>query len=80
MVLFAGGDPGGSAGRAAPGVPGACGFVSPPHAERWGNYVPSIIPRRYDAFLFIDETRALDPLHLPVLVDGEPPETFPSGM
>ena len=48
--------------------------------ERWGNYVPTIVPRRYDAFLYIDETRAVDPLHMPVRVDGEPPETYPSGM
>jgi hypothetical protein len=38
------------------------------------------MPRRYDAFLFIDETRALDALHMPVRVDHEPPETYPSGM
>jgi erythromycin esterase-like protein len=80
MLLFDGGDDGGIAGLDAPVVHRAIGVVYDPDAERWGNYVPSIIPRRYDAFLFIDETRALDPLHLPVLVDGEPPETFPSGM
>ncbi|MGE5101505.1 MAG: hypothetical protein ACM3SX_16075 [Deltaproteobacteria bacterium] len=48
--------------------------------ERWGNYVPTIMARRYDAFLYIDETHAVDPLHMPVHVDGEPPETYPSGV
>ena len=32
------------------------------------------------AFLFIDETRALDPLDMPVAVEGEVPETFATGM
>jgi erythromycin esterase len=41
------------------------------------NYVPSIIPDRYDAFLFVDETTALKPL--PVTRKNEPPDTYPSG-
>jgi erythromycin esterase-like protein len=57
----------------------AIGVVYDPDAERWGNYVPTILQRRYDAFVFVDETRALDPLHMPVRVDGEYPETYPSG-
>jgi hypothetical protein len=58
----------------------AIGVVYDPHAERLGNYVRTIVPRRYDAFVFIDESRAVDPLHMPVMVDGEVPETYPSGM
>ena len=58
----------------------AIGVVYDPDHERWGNYVPTILPRRYDAFLFFDETRAVDPLHMPVRVDGEVPETYPTGM
>ena len=58
----------------------AIGVVYDPRAERWGNYVPTIVPRRYDAFLYIDETRAVDPLHMPVHIGGEPPETYPSGV
>jgi erythromycin esterase len=54
--------------------------VYDPRAERYGNYVPTIVPRRYDALLFIDETRAVDPLHMPVHVAGDEPETYPSGM
>jgi erythromycin esterase len=58
----------------------AIGVVYDPGAERWGNYVPTIIPRRYDAFFFIDETRAVNALHMPVTVETELPETYPSGM
>ncbi len=58
----------------------AIGVVYDPDHERWGNYVPTIIPHRYDAFLYIDETRAVDPLHMPIRVGGDEPETFPSGM
>jgi len=58
----------------------AIGVVYDPDHERWGNYVPTIISRRYDAFLYVDETRAVDPLHMPIRVGGDEPETFPSGM
>ena len=57
----------------------AIGVVYDPDHERWGNYVPTIIPGRYDAFLYLEESRALDPLHMPIRVAGEA-ETFPSGM
>jgi erythromycin esterase-like protein len=57
----------------------AIGVVYDPDRERWGNYVPTIIPGRYDAFIYIEETRAVDPLHMPVRVGGEPAETFPTG-
>lgn len=39
----------------------AIGVVYNPDAES-GNYVPSVIPQRYDAFIFIDKTTALKPL------------------
>jgi erythromycin esterase-like protein len=39
----------------------AIGVVYNPGAES-GNYVPTILPERYDAFLFIDKTTALHPL------------------
>ena len=40
----------------------AIGVVYDPVYERYGNYVPTVLPRRYDAFLYIDETQALHPL------------------
>ncbi len=41
----------------------AIGVVYHPEREHLGNYVPTVLPRRYNAFLFIDETRALSPVH-----------------
>ena len=40
----------------------AVGVVYNPKYEARGNYVPSMISQRYDAFLFFDQTRALKPL------------------
>lgn len=57
----------------------AIGVVYNPEYEKYGNYVPSIIPLRYDAFVFLDKTRALHPLH--IQPDGHQiPETFPFGV
>jgi erythromycin esterase-like protein len=58
----------------------AIGVVYDPAYEAFGNYVPSVLPLRYDAFLYLDETRALHPLHLVPRVETEPPETFPTGV
>jgi erythromycin esterase-like protein len=58
----------------------AIGVVYDPAAERWGNYVPTVLPLRYDAFLYLDETRALRPLPVRARGDAEVPETYPSGM
>jgi erythromycin esterase-like protein len=80
LLLFDGSDDGGIAGLDAPLGHRAIGVVYDPAHERWGNYVPTVVPRRYDAFIYVDETRAVDPLHMPVRVDGERPETYPSGM
>lgn len=44
----------------------AIGVVYHPYYER-GNYVPSILPSRYDAFIYVDQSRALEPLRQPVL-------------
>ena len=80
LVLFNGTDDGGVAGLDEPIGHRAIGVVYDPRNEHWGNYVPTIMPRRYDAFIHIDESAAVDAIHMPVLVDGEPPETFPSGL
>ena len=80
LLLFDGTDTGGIRGLDEPVAHRAIGVVYDPNSERWGNYVPTLMPRRYDAFLYIDESRAVDPLHMPVVVEGEVPETFPSGM
>ena len=44
----------------------AIGVVYHPERER-GNYVPTVLGRRYDAFIFIDRTKALSPLQLEVV-------------
>jgi hypothetical protein len=80
LLIFDGSDDGGVPGLDEPIGHRAVGVVYDPDHERWGNYVPTIIPRRYDAFLYIEETRAVDPLHMPIRVDGEVPETYPSGV
>ena len=56
----------------------AIGVVYDPEFE-FGNYVPSKMPLRYDAFIFIDKTKALHPLH--ITPNGyQMPETYPFGM
>jgi erythromycin esterase len=57
----------------------AIGVVYNPHGERLGNYVPSIIARRYDAFIYLDETMALHPIALHP-DEKEMPETYPFGV
>ncbi|MFT7164789.1 MAG: erythromycin esterase, partial [Flavobacterium sp.] len=57
----------------------AIGVVYNPEYERYGNYVPTILPKRYDAFVYIDKTTALHPLH--IKPDGRQiPATYPFGM
>jgi erythromycin esterase-like protein len=57
----------------------AIGVVYHPSREQYGNYVPSVIPLRYDAFIYLDSTRALHPLHIEP--DGHlVPETYPFGV
>ena len=80
LLLFDGTDDGGVAGLDEPIGHRAIGVVYDPRREQWGNYVPTIVPRRYDAFIHIEESSGVDAFHMPVLVDGEPPETYPSGM
>jgi erythromycin esterase-like protein len=42
----------------------AIGVVYRPERERWGNYVPTVLGERYDAFIHLEETTPLQPLHL----------------
>jgi erythromycin esterase-like protein len=56
----------------------AIGVVYNPERERHGNYVPSVMSQRYDAFVFLDTTSALHPLHLKPH-DEKMPETYPFG-
>lgn len=57
----------------------AIGVVYNPEYEAFGNYVPTVLPDRYDTFLYLDETEALHPLHVePKQLN--PPETYPWGL
>lgn len=56
----------------------AIGVVYDPRHEA-GNYVPTILSDRYDAFIFLDKTKALTPIEAGFRAD-ETPETFPSGV
>lgn len=57
----------------------AIGVVYNAEYEQYGNYVPTILPMRYDAFIYIDETNGVHPLHIEP--DGhQVPETYPFGV
>ena len=58
----------------------AIGVVYRPAQEAQGNYVPTVLPDRYDVLLHVDRSAALDPLHYAADDDNEPPETYPTGM
>ena len=54
----------------------AIGVVYHPEQEHRGNYVPTVLNSRYDAFIYLDKTQALHPLQ----VTSDPhkvPETYP---
>lgn len=56
----------------------AIGVVYHPERER-GNYVPTVLSKRYDAFLYLDKTTALHPLK--ITPDGHKfPEIYPFGI
>jgi erythromycin esterase len=75
-LLFGDDLPDGSALETARGHR-AIGVVYHPDREA-GNYVPTVLPDRYDAFVHVDETTALHPLA--VHPDRERvPELYPSG-
>jgi erythromycin esterase-like protein len=78
LLLF--GDTGPTEALVEPRGHRAIGVVYRPEYEQHGNYVPTVLPRRYDAFLYLDHTHALRPLHWQTHPKPEVPETFPSGM
>lgn len=56
----------------------AIGVVYNPEHERFGNYVPTVLTERYDAFIYLDRTQALNPLHLEPCAE-KAPDTYPWG-
>jgi len=57
----------------------AIGVVYHPEREHLGNFVPTVLPHRYDTFLYLERTRALHAVHAEPPPDREPPETYPFG-
>jgi len=45
------------------GVQRAVGVVYQPEHDRARNFVPTILPERYDALLYFETTSPLQPLH-----------------
>ncbi|CAL9657629.1 hypothetical protein SUDANB176_06860 [Streptomyces sp. enrichment culture] len=57
----------------------AVGVVYRPECGRVANYVPAVLAERYDAFCYLDRTRALTPLHPPAAGSAEA-QTWPAGV
>jgi erythromycin esterase-like protein len=57
----------------------AIGVVYRPDREKYGNYVPTVLGDRYDAFAWFDRSQAVRPLHLRT-ADTLELETYPSGI
>jgi erythromycin esterase len=57
----------------------AIGVVYNPENERFGNYVYTILPKRCAAFIFLDKTKGLHPIHIQP-EGNQIPETYPFGM
>jgi erythromycin esterase-like protein len=59
----------------------AIGVIYRPETERQSHYFDARLADQFDVVLHLDHTRALEPLERTSLWDqGEPPETFPSGI
>ena len=54
----------------------AIGVVYQAGQEKRGNYVPTVLSRRYDAFIYLDTTSALHPIRLQPDI-SKVPETYP---
>ncbi len=57
----------------------AIGVIYRPDMDYYGNYVPSLIAKRYDVFIYLDETQALHPVKTKS-DDQLTPETYPWGI
>jgi protein-L-isoaspartate(D-aspartate) O-methyltransferase len=55
------------------------GVIYRPETERWSHYSEAVLPEQFDAFVWFDETRALQALGPPEPDHGLP-ETYPFGV
>ena len=59
----------------------AIGVIYRPETERWSHYFEARLPEQFDAMIHLDNTTALTQLDRTAGWDeGEPPETWPTGM
>ena len=59
----------------------AIGVIYRPQTERGSHYFQADLGEQFDAVIHLDHTRAVEPLErTSTWDDGEPPETFPSGI
>lgn len=59
----------------------AIGVIYRPETERFSHYFKSRLADQFDAVLHFDHTRALEPLdQASEWIQGEAPETYPSGL
>jgi erythromycin esterase-like protein len=59
----------------------AIGVIYQPRTERVSHYFEALLPRQFDAMIHFDVTEAVEPLDRTAgWDDGEPPETFPTGL
>jgi len=59
----------------------AIGVIYRPETERWSHYFQARLPEQFDAMIHLDHTNALTPLDRTAGWDeGEPPETWPTGI
>lgn len=58
----------------------AIGVVYNPRREQYGNYVPTVLPDRYDAFVYVEESESLHPLHIEPREEAKVPELYPWGL
>lgn len=59
----------------------AIGVIYLPQTERGSHYFAARLAEQFDAVIHLDHTRAIEPLERTSLWDqGEPPESFPSGL
>ncbi|MGK6356801.1 protein-L-isoaspartate(D-aspartate) O-methyltransferase [Sphingomonas sp. DT-207] len=54
------------------------GVIYRPDSERWSHYSAAILPRQFDAWVWFDETRAVEPLPAATREGAE--ETYPFGL
>ena len=57
----------------------AIGVIYRPETEMASHYFHAVLPEQFDEYIWFDETRAVTPLHAPV-IDAGMPETYPFGL